>query len=72
MCGIICWMNPILHGENSPNMSKLTHPLSTYVPMEFLYIISPMKLNQIDDIHKLDKYNDVIEAFNTSQIDQME
>ncbi len=31
-----------------------------------------MKLNQIDDIHKLDKNNDVIEAFNTSQIDQME
>ncbi len=40
--------------------------------MKFLYIISPIKFNQIDDIHDLDKNNDVIEAFNTSQIDQME
>jgi hypothetical protein len=40
--------------------------------MKFLYIIFPIKLNQIDDIHKLDKNNDVLEAFNTNQIDQME
>jgi hypothetical protein len=40
--------------------------------MKFLYIICPIKLNQIDDIHKLDKNNDVIEAFKSSQIDQME
>jgi hypothetical protein len=65
-------MNLILHGENGPNMSKLTHPLWTYVPMKFLYIISPIKLKQIDDIHKLVKNNDVLEAFDTSQIDQME
>jgi len=38
--------------------------------MKFLYIISSIKLNQIDDIHKLDKNNDVIEAFNVSEIDQ--
>jgi hypothetical protein len=40
--------------------------------MKFLYIISPIKVNKIDDIHELEKNNDVIEAFNTSQIDQME
>ncbi len=40
--------------------------------MKFLYIISPIKLNQIDNIHKLAKKNDVLEAFDTSQIDQME
>jgi hypothetical protein len=40
--------------------------------MKFLYIISPIKLNQIDDIHNLDKNNDVLKAFDTSQIDQME
>jgi hypothetical protein len=40
--------------------------------MKFLYIISPIKLNQIDGIHQLDKNNDVIELVNTSQIDQME
>jgi hypothetical protein len=40
--------------------------------MKFFYVKSFIKLNQIDDIHKLDKNNDVFEAFNTSQIDQME
>jgi hypothetical protein len=40
--------------------------------MKFLYIIFPIKLNQIDDIHKLYKNNDVFEAFDSSQIDQME